>query len=60
MWSRVLTGAGVDAWRACAIVTPGAGGQTGALLPRPIQLHVEEEARFTGQAAIRGRACCTA
>lgn len=59
MFSWVLTGAGADVWRAGAIVTPGAGGQTGALLPHPFQLHVEEEARFTGQTAIHVRACRT-
>lgn len=56
MCSLVPTGTGVDVWRAHAIVSPGTGGQTGAPLPHPIQLQVEEEARFTGQAAIQGRA----
>lgn len=57
--SLVPTGAGADVWRTHAIVAPGTGGQAGPPLSHPIQLQVEEEARFTGQAAIRGRACRT-
>lgn len=50
---------GVDAWRACAIVTPGTGGQAGAPLLHPIQLQMEEEARFAGQTTIQGGASFT-
>ena len=57
--SLVPTGAGADVLGARAIVAPGTGGQTGAPLAHPVQLQVEEEARFTGQATVEGRACRT-
>lgn len=53
----VPTCAGADVWRAHAIVTPGARGHAGAPLTHAVQLQVEEEARFAGQAAIRDGAC---
>lgn len=55
----VLTGAGANVWRTHAIVTPGTGGQTGAPLPHPVQLQVEEQARDAGETPIQSRACRT-
>lgn len=50
----LLTLAGVNVRRPCPVVTPGAGRQTDAPLPHPIQLQVKEETRFTRQAAVEG------
>lgn len=52
----LLTVASADVWGTLSIITSGAGGEADALLPHPIDLQVEEQARFTGKTAIQGRA----
>lgn len=55
-----LTCACVSVWRAGAVETAGAGGQTHSDLPHPISLQEDKEAGLTGQTAIVIRAGQTA